>query len=121
MWAALWMKFKFHRNYDYVLNGIIESTQPIGKSFIPIFVIGSQLRNSLDMKPLHMQYFMSNRPIGEVSIGRCKELNASVFYNDCEIAFTIRSTFIQVDVRDYFDVNTRTFLHLKDELLYWLT
>lgn len=122
MLAALWMKLKFHRNNNYVLDGIIEAAQCIGESFIPFFAIGqSQLWNSLDKKPLNMQHFVSNRPIGEVSIGRCKELNASGFDVYCEFALTCSSAFILVGVENHLDVNTRTFLHFKDELLEWLT
>ncbi len=40
MIASLWMKLKFHRNDDNVLDGIVKVTQRIGKSFIPIFAIG---------------------------------------------------------------------------------
>ncbi len=122
VFAALWMKLKFHRNDDYVLDGIVEVAQRIGKTFIPFFAIGqSQLWNSLDMKPLHMQYFMSNRPIGEVSIGRCKELNALGVDDDCEFALTSSSAIILLGVENYIDANTRAFLHFKDELLDWLT
>lgn len=40
MRAALWMKLKFYRNDNYVLNGIIQAAKCIGKTFIPFFVIG---------------------------------------------------------------------------------
>lgn len=73
------------------------------------------------MKPPHMQHFMSNRPIGKVSIGRCKELNALGIDDDCEFAQTSSSAVILRRVENYFDFRTRTFLHFKDELLDWLT
>ncbi len=40
MITSLWMKLKFHRNDDYVLDGIVEVAQRIGKTSIPIFTIG---------------------------------------------------------------------------------
>ena len=40
MIASLWMKLKFHRNDDYVLDGIVEVAQRIRKTSIPIFTIG---------------------------------------------------------------------------------
>ena len=73
------------------------------------------------MKTLDMQHFMSNRPIGEVSIGRCKELNALGVDDDREFALTSSSAIILLWVENYIDANTRTFLHFKDELLEWLT
>ncbi len=73
------------------------------------------------MKAPHMQYFMSNRPIGKVSIGRSKELNALGVDVDCEFALTSSSAFILLRVENYVDFHTSTFLHLKDELLDWLT
>src|SRR5262245_21930385 len=68
-----------------------------------------------------MQQFVSNRSIGEVSIGRCEELSALRVDDDREFALTSSSAFILVWVEDYFDVDTRAFLHLKDELPDWLT
>jgi hypothetical protein len=68
-----------------------------------------------------MQHFMSNRPIGEVSVGRCEELNALGFDDDCEFALTSSSAFILVGVKNHLNVNTGAFLHFKDELLDWLT
>ena len=122
MFAALWMKLKFHGNDNYVLDGIIESAQRIGETFIPFFVVGqSQLRNSFDMKPPHVQHFVSNRSIGEVFIGRCKELNSLGVDDDCECALSSRAAFILVRVQNYVDANTRAFLDFKDELSDWLT
>lgn len=69
------------------------------------------------MKPPHMQHFMSNRPIGEVSIGRRKELNALGFDDDCEFALASSSAFILLRVENDLYVNTRAILHFKDELL----
>jgi hypothetical protein len=40
MFTALWMKLKFHRNDNYVLDGIIKVTQSIGITFIPFFMNG---------------------------------------------------------------------------------
>jgi len=73
------------------------------------------------MKSPGMQYFMSNRPIGKVSVGRYKELNALGFDDDCECALTSSSAFILLLVENDIDFHARTFLHLKDELLDWLT
>jgi len=73
------------------------------------------------MKPLHMQHFMANAPFGEVSIGRCKELNALGVDDDCEFALTCSSAIVLLDGENNVDVNARAFLHFKDELLEWLT
>ncbi len=40
VFAALWMKLKFHRNDNNVLDGIIKFDQRLGKAFIPFFVFG---------------------------------------------------------------------------------
>ncbi len=73
------------------------------------------------MKPLDMKHFMPNRPIGEVSIGRCKELNALGVDDDCEFALTSSPAIILFDVENYGDGYARSFLHFKDELLNGLT
>lgn len=55
MSAAIWMKLKFRRDDEYVLNGIVESAQRVRKAFIPFFAVGqNQLWNTVDMKPSHM-------------------------------------------------------------------
>jgi len=73
------------------------------------------------MKPPRMQYFMSNRPIGKVSIGRRKESNALGVDDNGECALTSSSAFILSRVRNYVDYHARAFFHFKDELLDWLT
>ena len=40
MSSALWMKLKFGRNDNYVLDGIVEGAQSIGETLIPFFAIG---------------------------------------------------------------------------------
>lgn len=69
------------------------------------------------MKPLSMQHFMSNRPFGEVSVGRRKQLNTSGVDDDCKFALTSSPAFILVGIEYYIDFNARAFLHFKDELL----
>lgn len=64
---------------------------------------------------------MSNRPIGEVSVGWRKEWNA-LGVNFCgEIALTVSAAFILFEIENYFDINTRSVLDFEDELLDWLT
>ncbi|SIT19406.1 hypothetical protein SAMN05428937_1803 [Achromobacter sp. MFA1 R4] len=73
------------------------------------------------MKPPHMQHFMSNCSIGKVSIGRSKKSNTLGVDVNCEFALTSSPAFILIRVENYVNFQTRTFLHLKDELLHWLT
>lgn len=40
VFAALRMKLKFDGNDNYVLDGIVEGAQRIGKSLIPFFAVG---------------------------------------------------------------------------------
>jgi hypothetical protein len=41
--------------------------------------------------------------------------------DDCELALTSSPAVILIGVENYFDANTGAFLHLKDELLDWLS
>ncbi len=68
-----------------------------------------------------MQYFMSNRAFGEVSLGRCKELDALGIDDDCKFALTSSSAFVLLEIEEYVDFNTCTNLNLTNELLYRLT
>lgn len=120
--VAIWMKLEFNRNDNYMLDGIVEVTQPVGKCFIPLFVVGQgQLWHSFYMKPPYMQNLMPNRAFWEVSIGRCQDLNPMGVDDYCEFALTSSSPLILFRVKDNLDVYTRVFLNLTDELLDRLT
>jgi hypothetical protein len=69
------------------------------------------------MKLPHMQHFMSNRTFREVSVGRCKELDALSVDDDCKFALTSSSAFVLLEIKECFDLYARTYLHFTNELL----
>src|SRR5262245_49359793 len=68
--TTLRVKLKLSGNDDYVFDCIVEAGKPLTKASIPIHLICQcQLWNPFDVEPLHVQHFMSNRPIRKVSVG----------------------------------------------------
>jgi len=55
VFSSFGMRLQLYGNNDYVFNGIVEISQCIGKSLVPLFLFGQlQLGDSCHMKPVNM-------------------------------------------------------------------